>query len=197
MADKPTFKWYGKQYAKGLHNALFRGVKKATVYIRRKVVQAISKSSRVGGGGVRYPKKGAKEPMKFRHSRPGQPPRSDTGKLKQSIKGSWDKKKLIGAVTTMLKYGVYMEIGTKAHTIYPTRKKALVFGGMTQVAKKGTGTQLGWGWVFAKAVHHPGTKKRPYLWATVKKHKTRIRTLILSEGKKFHKGASGNLKLGA
>lgn len=59
-------------------------------------------------------------------------------------------------------YAVFVELGTKAHDIVPRVKKALRF------APKGTGRlsgapRAGGPVVFAKRVHHPGTKAHPFM----------------------------------
>lgn len=46
-------------------------------------------------------------------SAPGNPPNSDTGFLIRHIKFELDKEKLVAVVGTNLKYGKYLEMGTK------------------------------------------------------------------------------------
>lgn len=66
-------------------------------------------------------------------------------------------------------YAAYVELGTRAHEITPRAKKALRWAA-TAAGRRLTGTPrraaqrggLG-GVVFAKRVHHPGTKAQPYL----------------------------------
>jgi len=65
-------------------------------------------------------------------------------------------------------YAAHVELGTRPHTIRPRNAKILRF------AAKGTPTRLtgsvtraaaraGGAYVFAREVHHPGTKPQPYL----------------------------------
>lgn len=73
-------------------------------------------------------------------------------------------------VTAGANYAAYVELGTKPHEITPRAKKALRWAA-TAAGRRLTGSprvaaqrgQLG-GVVFAKRVHHPGTKAQPYLF---------------------------------
>jgi HK97 gp10 family phage protein len=71
----------------------------------------------------------------------------DTGRLKISIKVNIKGNKLI---ITMVDYALYVEFGTQPHIIRPKNKKALHW----KNGKKD---------VFAKEVHHPGTKAQPFI----------------------------------
>ncbi len=164
---KVKVKWFGAQVDARTRTALFAGLRKGVSYARTQIVRRISTSSRVGGSGARHAKKGARPPMQFQHSKPGQPPRRDTGKLAQSIFGSQDKTLMMGRVGTTLKYGVALEVGTRPHTIRPRRKKVLAFG-------------VGGKWVFSRGVAHPGMAKRPYLLSTVRMHKVQINSIIIN-----------------
>jgi hypothetical protein len=75
----------------------------------------------------------------------------------------------IGAVTTRTaetvataNYAVFVELGTKAHTIVPRTKKVLRFavgGNATLSGRPRTGGQV----VFARRVRHPGTRAQPFM----------------------------------
>lgn len=56
-----------------------------------------------------------------------------------------------GAVYTTLPHGIYLHTGTRPHQIVPKRKKALRF------VRNGS-------FIFAKRVHHPGTKGDEYIY---------------------------------
>jgi phage gpG-like protein len=58
-------------------------------------------------------------------SKPGFPPNTDTGKLVQSITHEIDLMNLEGAVGTGLKYGKYLEFGTKGILPRPWLSRAL------------------------------------------------------------------------
>ena len=167
--------WHGNGVKRQINAALFKGIRKAVAYTQSRIVKRISVSSR-GTGGARSAKKGARPPMRFNHSKAGQPPKADTGKLRQSIFGVSDRGLLIGRVGTTLKYGAMLELGTKRHTIAAKRKKTLAFGGM--VGGK-------WGWVFPKSVNHPGARPRPYILSTVRMHRTVIGKIIVNTARKL------------
>ena len=71
----------------------------------------------------------------------------DTGALKNSITVEIENDEL---VINMFDYGEHVEYGTKPHIIRPKDAKALRF-------KKGTKV------IYAKEVHHPGTRPQPFI----------------------------------
>lgn len=76
-----------------------------------------------------------------------------TGRLRSSIRAEPPRIfSLRGSVTvgSDLEYAAFVNDGTKAHIIRPKRAKVLRF-------------QVGGRTVFARLVHHPGTKPRPFL----------------------------------
>lgn len=162
--------WEGKRFNARVQDALFAGLRKGVDFARGEIVRRISRSSRVGGSGVRHPQKGAGSPMQFQHSKPGEPPRRDTGKLAQSIFGKESREIMEGFVGTTLKYGAMLERGTRPHTIRPKRKKMLAFG-------------IGGKWVFSRGVAHPGTAKRPYLLSTIVMRRELINAIIIGTAK--------------
>lgn len=173
--QKPTIRWRGWQATAEIQNATFRGLKKAASWVEGRIKKrVISRSSRAGGsGGARSPQRGARKPMRLMHSRPGEPPRTDTGKLRQSTFSSSDRRQMVAVVGTKLKYGVYLELGTRPHLIAVRRKKMLAFGGMDASGQ--------WGWVFARRVRHPGMRPRPYMWKTVRANRRRIMSIIRAQ----------------
>lgn len=186
---KPVIKWYGPQVSAKVNRKAYEGLRRATAFAQRKVKEAISKPAMVGKGGAKSPSaKSKRKPRRYQHSKPGQPPRAITGKLRQSIFQSTDRKRMLGSVGTTLKYGAALEKGVRAHEIRATRKKALVFPGWvgkaaeytkTGKVRKGKGERSEWGWVFRKRVRHPGIARRPYLFKTIGKHRARIRQILL------------------
>lgn len=81
----------------------------------------------------------------------------DTGRLRASIH-SQPRVTFRGptvTVTADVNYATYVENGTKPHLIRPRRRQVLKFkvGGKT---------------VYAKVVHHPGTKAQPFLATAVR-----------------------------
>jgi len=157
--------WYGARVSEQMRADLVRGLRLATTYARKRIVTVISRSSRVGAGS-RTPGPNAGPPMRFEHSRAGQPPRADTGKLRQSIYGQVHESQMLGEVGTTKKYGAYLEKGTRPHTIVARRKQLLAFG-------------VNGVWVFKRRVRHPGMKPRPYIFSTVKKNRRKLMALIV------------------
>jgi len=76
----------------------------------------------------------------------------DKGFLRNSIKVTADGNTLI---ISMLDYGLYVEFGTPPHIIKPKDKESLKF--------KAGGKQI-----FAKVVHHPGTRPQPFIRNTIR-----------------------------
>lgn len=81
------------------------------------------------------------------------------GNLRQSI-----KKYPYGHVGFLIRvnaeYGVYVDQGTRPHTIYPRRKKILAW--RTESGR----------WAYAKKVNHPGTKATHFFTNAVKDAET-------------------------
>lgn len=77
----------------------------------------------------------------------------DTGRLRASIKGranrTWTLRPQF-TVSSNVDYASMVQDGTRPHIIRPRTKQALKFTVGGQV-------------VFAKVVHHPGTRARPFL----------------------------------
>lgn len=114
--------------------------------------------------------------MQFSRSRPGQPPRRDTGKLAQSIFWSGDRTRMMVVVGTKKKYGVYLEKGATVPPRVPKRKRMLVFG-------------VGGKWVFTRYAAGFRLAPRPFVLVTLKKHKQRIEQIVMGSGKKAMQGA--------
>ncbi len=168
-------RWYGPQVARRIEAAAFRGLRKAAAHARRRIVQRISLSASVGRGAV-SPTPGGRPPRRYQPSRPGEPPRARTGKLRQSIFDSADRGAMAATVGTKLKYGVYLERGTGPSLIEPRRKRALVFGGWVSSAGG-----MKWGWVFTGRVYHPGIRPRPYIRTTIEQERARLFRIIVDE----------------
>ena len=57
----------------------------------------------------------------------------------------------------------YLEFGTRPHTITPNARKALRFAASPGGARLTGSPRTGAAVVFAKVVHHPGTKPYPFM----------------------------------
>lgn len=77
----------------------------------------------------------------------------DTGRLRASIRIEARRTLTLRSVYTVgsdVEYAQMVHDGTAPHTIRPRRARALRF-------------KIGGRWVYAKVVHHPGTRARPFL----------------------------------
>lgn len=183
MAGGMVMRWYGPQVQQAVERAMFAGILKAAAWLKRQIVASISTSGRASGGGARSPVAGGKPPMKVYHSRPGQPPFTDTGKLRQSIFMDQDRGESAAVVGTTSKIGVYLEKGvTGGVAISPTRKKCLVFPGWVEKAASGKkGARSAWDWVFVKQVTQGPISPRPFLVPGLNLNSHQIASIALNE----------------
>lgn len=66
-------------------------------------------------------------------------------------------------VVASAKYAAFVELGTRPHEITPNAAKALRFAATPGGRRLSGAPRKGAAVVFAKRVHHPGTKPYPYL----------------------------------
>lgn len=125
------FKWYGETQLSAIEKAYNRRVKSACRYLSSAVKADISQA-----GTLRYnpttksgrPSKSQKAIYNFTHSAPGNPPFSQTKHLRRSI--AWELVgkvgfKFVGRVGTNLKYGRWLELGTRRMKARPYLRRAL------------------------------------------------------------------------
>ncbi len=101
---------------KEMKTAPIAAVQEATFLIHETAVRSIQDN----GSGIpqaRYSRSGTKRIVLASH--PGDPPNTDTGRLVQSIKFDFLNGGLIGRVGTNLKYGAWLEFGTKIMAARP------------------------------------------------------------------------------
>lgn len=67
------------------------------------------------------------------------------------------------AVVASAHYAAYVEYGTRPHEITPKARKALRFAASAAGARLSGTPRTGAAVVFAKRVHHPGTRPEPFL----------------------------------
>ena len=101
--------------------------------------------------------------------------RSRSGNLERSIDteiiNEWPLKGRVFLNQTLTKtddggsYGVYVHEGTPPHEIAPKNKRVLRWVG-------------GNGFIFSKRVHHPGTKKDPFLYNAGKNERDKINDIF-------------------
>ena len=134
---KANFNWYGDQLTGAIRKEWLRRLYVALEHLKARVQVNISK------------------PSSDRRSLPGEFPRAETGRLRNSIFYAVDEMAMSGTVGTPLLYGKWLEFGTKGGKIIrPINAKFLSW-----IAPDGTR-------VFAKYVKQGPMEPRPYLKPT-------------------------------
>lgn len=82
-----------------------------SIFLIDKTAKELIQDNGDGTAQIRYSSSGAKRVVAV--SNPGDPPNTDTGRLVQSIKFDFQDGGLTGRVGTNLKYGAWLEFGTK------------------------------------------------------------------------------------
>ena len=172
-------KWNGVAAKASLRASASRGIEAMVAHAQRLCQDAVSVSGNTGTGSVSWSP--GSTPRRYDHSQPGQPPRSITGKGRQSIFGVMTASTK-GRVGTNVAYMAYLELGVAGGTtISATRKKCLSFG-----------YEIGgvWGWVCRKSITQGPIAKRPWLEKTIRDNMDELRAI-------FQKYASGAFEAGA
>jgi hypothetical protein len=114
--------------------------------------------------------------MQFNRSKPGQPPKRDTGGLVRSIFASASRGELAATVGTTLKYGVALERGASIPARRPVRKKVMVFAGHPRIhlAVGGSIVSRAWDWIYTRYAEGFRLRKRPYIWATIGANRNKL-----------------------
>jgi phage gpG-like protein len=89
--------------------APIKAVQDSTFLLHKTAVELIQDNS----SGIPQVRWSNGRPRNVLASKPGQPPNTDTGRLVQSIKFDFKNKGLVGRVGTNLRYGAWLEFGTK------------------------------------------------------------------------------------
>ena len=120
----PKITWKGDKLLKKFEKNLERGIRVASSFLRKQVVRAINVPFRSRGGEtIRHNPTRRGTP-----SKPGEPPRVDTGQLRRSIfmiVRKTGKGRVVGFVGTTLKYGKYLEYGTRRMAARPYLRTTL------------------------------------------------------------------------
>ena len=148
--------WHGKEATILLAQEMHKRVKMASLLVQRVTQHLLKRGGRTESGFGK-----AKARVGSYHSKPGEPPRTQTGRLRRSIRAEVEPKVpsvagllkgFEGRVGTNIVYGRELEMGRPARTIKVKTKKVLAAR---------VGTQ---GWVyFGKEVRLPPMAPRPYL----------------------------------
>ena len=115
--------WHGDRVKGQIRSELSKRVQRAAMMVQSKTQKNISKPFRGAGSSRRYAAKGSK-PRVGTPSSPGEFPRADLGRLRQSI-FSKAESKLTWIVATTLDYGAWLEEGTTKMAARPFLKKTL------------------------------------------------------------------------
>jgi phage gpG-like protein len=97
--------WHGPEAMDHVRGRAVQFVTRAAIEVQRRAKELLS----VAGSGR---KKGRKAGPAV-HSRPGEPPRKQTGRLRASVTHDVDAASLTARVGTNVEYGKYLELGTK------------------------------------------------------------------------------------
>lgn len=149
----------GPKVADAVFDAAWEGLVRATVFYHGKLRQELS----------------VPNPDGFSPSKPGEPPRSVTGWLRNHVAFALKPTQMLTQIGLRenAKYGLFLEFGTKGpYKIRPRNAAFLRFQVMGADGKKH--------WVQRREVTHPGIEARPWLVATLKKYWDQIKTLAES-----------------
>lgn len=109
---------------------------------------------------------------------------SHSGELEKSVMMRTLANGLTGEVyleTGIANYGPFVHEGTKAHLIFPRKKK------MLRWFSNGTA-------IFAKRVHHPGTKKDPFLYNALNDNKVSIDDIFVKHTERAVEDVAGTIR---
>lgn len=156
-------RWNGNKVQREMRRTVVLALRKGSDLAKTLIQREIRQPARSGSGGARSPKKGAGPPMQFNRSKPGEPPKADTGRLIRSIFARVYPSRLHARVGTNVKYGVYLEEGVEGgKLIVPVRKKVLCF-------------PVAGAWIMRPRVTQGEIKARPFIRKTINKNwRTRI-----------------------
>jgi hypothetical protein len=96
-----SMQWFGDQALDHIQVEALDWIERACIIVERRAEQLLS----IPGTG--------REGTVKEHSKPGEPPRKQTGRLRGSVTHEVDKKASEGRVGTNVAYGKYLELGTK------------------------------------------------------------------------------------
>lgn len=147
LPDGATLKWSGKELEKAAREQVYGKLLLACEHVKGLAVKNVSKSARSNGP-----------------SREGEYPHADTGRLRNSIFASVDEKTLEGIVGTNLKYGLWLEYGTRGGRVITAK-------GGKMLSWLGKGGRR----VFAKSVTLGPIKGRSYLRRTFVEAQPKLR----------------------
>lgn len=107
----PDLIWHGDEAMDHVRRRAVQGLIRACILLSRRARELLSVAgtSKAGGGGGR----GGATVFGADRSAPGEPPRKQTGRLRESVAYEVDERALEGRVGTNVPYGKYLELGTR------------------------------------------------------------------------------------
>lgn len=105
-----------------------------------------------------------------------------TGNLARSI-GPGRLTDTEAQVVARARYAVFVERGTRPHVIRPKNRKALRFAAGPGGRRLSGRPRVGAGVVFARIVHHPGTRAHPFLFPAARNavEKGGLKDIVIAE----------------
>jgi hypothetical protein len=155
-----SVKWSGDELLKAAREEFLNKLRLAVEYVRGRAASNVSVSSRGSGP-----------------SQPGDFPHADTGRLRNSIFSNVDEKALEGTVGTNLKYGLWLEFGTRGPRVIEARGG----GVLSWVGRDGVRR-------FAKRVTIPPLAARSYLRRSLKEAEPKLKSLFAEQYKNLTVG---------
>jgi HK97 gp10 family phage protein len=114
--DEQFMKWHGKEVLDSARNEVERAIARGTILVQNRVGQLLNQASGP-----------TKTNPTAQPSLPGEPPHKRTGTLARSIESETFRigDQFVGRVGTNLKYGAYLEFGTRKMAPRPYLRPAL------------------------------------------------------------------------
>ena len=116
-----NLKWYGPEFDRRYRRFLTLWLNVSVRLVRQHAVRLLS----VAGTGRSGRSRKAKQVYGANPSKPGEPPRKQRGRLRSSVAVEVDVDKASGRVGTSLKYGRYLELGTRKMAARPWLRRSL------------------------------------------------------------------------
>jgi len=111
-----SLKWYGDEAKKRITTEMERRLTACAIVVSGHAKKLISVAGTGAGPGQK--RRYGSDP-----SKPGEPPRKQTGHLRRSV--AWERAGLVARVGTNVRYGRWLELGTRKMAARPWLRRAL------------------------------------------------------------------------
>lgn len=173
-----SVRWHGPDVNRRIREGLLQNLERAAITLKNEVRRVLSRPGRTG----KVTRAGRQAKIKNRsvsrrygltgrllgftvRSRPGEPPRKQTGDLRRRIAHEMDKPSMLARVGTNLKYARYLERGVRGGKIIRPR------------SKKGLANQQT-GQFFGKQVRQGAISPRPFLRPTLERLRSQLQNIV-------------------